>query len=149
MGYHGSMSDLATSFNRAVNDLKFEIRYALQNEDSKFTPLVVKEMAERQLAEIRDNLIAQLTVTKEEVLDELAESTNDLPVIEALESEFGSGLESLDEEFATELFAISELGTESEQEVMEQLTFPYLWMLITLLYKELFTYKHQMGLTLT
>jgi hypothetical protein len=126
MGYHGSMSDFATSFNKAVNGLKAEIRVSLQNE-SNFTTTVVRNLMERELATIREGLMANITVSDKDVsanVTELVSNETIAPEAEATPEEVAAAVEAevpfMSEEFKEELVLTAEYGTPEEQQALAE-----------------------------
>ncbi len=122
MGYKGSMSDFATGFNEATNEMKWQIRERMQTEDA-FTGEVVRNMMTRELAEIRESLIGTITVDDETLADDVTEAVEEaageeIPeeVIVAIEGE----VEYMDEEFKAELLLTATVGTEEEQAALAE-----------------------------
>ncbi|MFC2174954.1 hypothetical protein ACFLQ2_03770 [archaeon] len=128
IGYKGSMSDFATSYNVAMNRLKTRIRERMQDE-SNFTRAVVRNLMERELAQIRERLMVNRTVTDEEVVGGIGvlasnETINpeetDAPTPEEVQEAVEEELEYMDEDFKEKLVLVAEVGTPEEQEELAE-----------------------------
>jgi len=128
MGYHGSVSDFATSYNVAMNSLKTRVRERMQ-EESNFTKAVVRNLMERELAQIRERLMVNMTVTDEEVVDGIGELAGNetinpeeevAPTPEEIQDAIEEEIPFMDEDFKEKLVLVAEVGTPEEQEELAE-----------------------------
>jgi hypothetical protein len=120
-GYHGSVSDFVTAFNRQINAQKAEIREKILSGDEDLAKEVEQETAERELARIRTEIIANLSITDEDVAGSLmglleTEGSADGPLdlATALQNE----IDFMDPSFKKSVYYIATHGPEDQKRAL-------------------------------
>src|SRR3989344_3126554 len=85
-GYHGRVDEFQRLFNQFTKSMKVEIREKLAGgNDTNLSAEVVREIAERELTRVREEILARMNITAENETNETNETVNSatLTVIKA------------------------------------------------------------------
>lgn len=105
LGYHGDVSDFAVAFNRQLKQLKYGIRQRFNSsEDSNLTRAVMRETARRELARVRQERLAGLNISEDEVSAALMN-------ISGSNESFKEMVKSMSQQFRATVLGIVKNGT--------------------------------------
>lgn len=124
LGYKGGMGDFTTAFNEQVKEMKDVIQEKVEtNTSENLTAAIVKETVERDLAAIRERIVASIDVEDEEVAEEMGDLVGEEEDVSTDEIEDEIGV--MDEDFKDSLYYIATNGTEEQKRELKMQTIQY------------------------
>jgi hypothetical protein len=123
-GYHGPMNEFATAYNRVTFELKNEVRAKIEaGNNTNLTIEVMREVAQRELARVREERMLHLNLTQEDVndsVDDLLNNTTNQTEGDNTSEIITEELGLMNEEAGLAIYDIANYGTEAEQEELAE-----------------------------
>ncbi|MFH0860633.1 MAG: hypothetical protein V1921_05485 [Candidatus Altiarchaeota archaeon] len=114
IGYHGPVDDFAVAFNRQLNQLRLQVRERINSsEDSNLTASVMREVARRELARIREEKLAGLNVSDNDTLEALQNISDS-------EENFTDEIHSMNHRFRFMVNEVAWNGTVEEKQQLRE-----------------------------
>src|SRR3989344_698564 len=124
-GYHGRVNEFQRLFNQFTKSMKDEIRAKIASgNNTDLSAEVVREIAKRELTKLREEVLAKLNITAENVTDEIENATNETneTVNTSTLTLISAQLAGASPEFRGKLFiALQDATPEEQAEIIAQL----------------------------